>query len=97
MILNPVRWWHCPSCDLRAREENAPDATVPTHPCPKWGGLEVHFGAVSGPDDRADVDHKPMTGEGRMAAMRTEHADGMFDVSVFGQPAGSVGDVPVPG
>lgn len=98
MILDvPVRWWHCPACDLRDRTQQ-PGVHTQFHNCPAVGGVAIPLVEVGGPDRHADGRHVVVMREDYagdadpVAAIRTERGDGSNDVTVLAPAAGVQGE-----
>jgi hypothetical protein len=90
----PVRWWHCPSCGLRDRTQQAGVHTQ-FHPCPAIGGVNLPMVETRTPDADADARQRIVMREdyarsaNPVAAVHTERGDGSNDVTVLA-PAASV-------
>jgi hypothetical protein len=93
----PVRWWHCPSCGLRDRTQQAGVHTQ-FHACPAIGGVNLPMCEATGPDVAADARHTLVMRDdyignsniglvAPVAAVRTERGDGSNDVTVFAPTA----------
>lgn len=97
VLLDPVKHWQCPSCDLQHVTREARPHT-PMHPCKKMSGLLAPFVEVTGLElnkskvrlvrvDRDDYVGKEIVRtdkEGRPArAVVTERADGSTDCHAF--------------
>lgn len=96
-ILDPTRWWECPSCGHQ-RKTDDPRPISPMHQCPSHSGVDVPLVQVhtnSGIRSSA-VRHVVVprddyiggeVGATRVMAVRTERADGSNDTHVFAPTA----------
>lgn len=91
----PVRWWHCPSCELVDRTQRA-DIHTQMHQCPALGGVCIPLIEVPDYDTRANgrqvlVEREDDIGDnlwaGPISSVRTERGDGSNDVTVFAPTA----------
>lgn len=96
-ILNPEKWWQCPSCGHQ-HTTNTPQVVTPLHACPRWAGLavalvEVHDNQTTptarhrliARDDYVGRERGVIFGPGGIpiAAVHTERGDGSYDTHVF--------------
>lgn len=105
-LLNPVRWWECPSCHGQ-HVTNDPRAITPMHNCRAMRGLlvpyvqvqnnhgisrgSVRLVALERPDFEGQEVGLNHDAEGRsIYAVHTERSDGSNDCFVF--PAAAVSD-----
>lgn len=91
----PVRYWACPSCDTVDRTQK-PEAHLQFHACPGFSGANLPLVEVRHPDDKPDAKHfvserQDFIGDEtytpRIASIRTVHADGTEDLTVFAPTA----------
>jgi hypothetical protein len=89
----PVRWWHCPACDLRDRTQQAGVHTQ-FHNCAALGGIGIPLIEVPSYDARADGRQRPVESEDYIGgngqpitAVRTERGDGSNDCTVLAPTA----------
>lgn len=88
----PVRWWHCPACDMRDRTQK-PGVHTQFHNCPAIGGIGVPLVEVRGPDVDAAARQRLVCREDYagdadpVAAVYTDRADGSNDVTVLAPTA----------
>ena len=93
----PVRWWHCPACDLRDRTQQAGVHTQ-FHNCPAVFGIGLPLVEVRGPDVKADARQRLVmredyaNGGDPRASVLTERFDGSNDVTVLAPTAGVKGE-----